>query len=106
MSADDLIDIYKTLRDDPIPTRDVGDGRRLYLYPMMFTHRLAIGNINEEGLWYTDSWCFHERKDALHQLETWNPLDPATPEPSGWHRHPASGRRRPEGDPAREYIAP
>lgn len=27
-------------------------------------------------------------------------------EPEGWMREPASGRRRPEGDPAREYVLP
>jgi hypothetical protein len=27
-----------------------------------------------------------------------------TGEPVGWMRHPQTGRRRPDGDPAREYI--
>ena len=27
-------------------------------------------------------------------------------EPSGWHRHPATGRRRPDGDPTKEYVRP
>lgn len=27
-------------------------------------------------------------------------------EPQGWHRHPASGRRRPDGDPAQEHVNP
>jgi hypothetical protein len=34
----------------------------------------------------------------------WNP--PAEPEPADWMRHPKSGRRRPGGDPAKEYINP
>jgi hypothetical protein len=25
-------------------------------------------------------------------------------EPAGWFREPATGRRRPDGDPAREYV--
>ena len=27
-------------------------------------------------------------------------------EPMGWHRHPSTGRRRPEGDPEMEYVNP
>jgi hypothetical protein len=27
-----------------------------------------------------------------------------TGEPEGWFRHPASGRRRPDCDPAQEYV--
>jgi hypothetical protein len=27
-------------------------------------------------------------------------------EPDGWMRHPDSGRRRPDGDAAREYVEP
>jgi hypothetical protein len=25
-------------------------------------------------------------------------------EPEGWYRHPQSGRRRPDGDPAKEFV--
>jgi hypothetical protein len=27
-------------------------------------------------------------------------------EPEGWYRHIETGRRRPEGDPSKEYINP
>ncbi len=27
-------------------------------------------------------------------------------EPTGWFRHPRTGRRRPDGDPEREYVMP
>jgi hypothetical protein len=30
--------------------------------------------------------------------------DGAEGEPAGWHRNPPTGRRRPEGDAAREYV--
>jgi hypothetical protein len=39
---------------------------------------------------------------AVVAFATWNPLTEA--EPSGWYRHRASGRRRPGGDPAQEYL--
>lgn len=35
---------------------------------------------------------------------SWEPK--AGTEPSGWFRHPPTGRRRPDGDPSKEYINP
>jgi hypothetical protein len=50
---------------------------------------------------YADRWCYATRELAQKALDEWTGQD----EPSGWHRHPATGRRRENGDPAREYIA-
>ena len=33
-------------------------------------------------------------------LAAWN----GSGEPDGWFRNPTDGRRRPDGDPAREYV--
>jgi hypothetical protein len=38
----------------------------------------------------------------VRALNEWNPL--TEKEPKGWFRHPRTGRRRPGGDPAKEYI--
>lgn len=35
-------------------------------------------------------------------MERWD----GTGEPDGWMRHPVSGRRRPGGDPGKEYVNP
>lgn len=68
---------------------------------MIFTTRVCIGPAKMEYL--DDVWCYHRAEDALAAAEAWNGEgDP----PDGWHRHPMSGRRRPNGDPAREYVAP
>ena len=49
-----------------------------------------------------DRWCYKTLPQALAALEKWEPL--CNPDPGhGWHRHPMTGRRRPNGDPAREY---
>lgn len=37
---------------------------------------------------------------AVAALIAWN----GEGEPSGWMRHPETGRRRPGGDPAGEYV--
>jgi hypothetical protein len=54
---------------------------------------------------YDDRWCFDTFGLALHALAEWQARG-FEGEPIGWHRHPDSGRRRPEGDPAKEYVNP
>jgi hypothetical protein len=39
---------------------------------------------------------------AVAAAQLWDPL--AQKEPEGWMRHPQSGRRRPGGNAALEYI--
>lgn len=50
-----------------------------------------------------DRWCYDTIEQARAALEAWNGEHDT--EPQGWHRHPTTGRRRPDGDAAREYIA-
>lgn len=53
-----------------------------------------------------DALKFHAfwlKRVALAALRSWDPV--ADSEPTGWHRHPKTGRRRENGNPAREYIA-
>lgn len=38
----------------------------------------------------------------MRALNDWQPE--TEPEPTGWFRNPTTGRRRTDGDPAREYI--
>jgi hypothetical protein len=80
--------------------RLLDDGRVLAVYPMIFTFRLVVGPAGDMG--YDDCWCFHDQRAALVQLASWD----GTGEPVGWHRHPPSGRRRPDGDPEQEYVNP
>lgn len=86
--------------DGAIAQRSLGDGRELVLYKMIFTYRLCIGG--EDGYGYDDAWCYHNLASALRALKDWDGEgdDP----PYGWHRHIGSGRRRPDGDPAKEYV--
>lgn len=84
-----------------IAKRDLPDGRYLAIVPFIYTFAIVIGT---DVRFYDDRWCFHYLEDALRQFKTWDPM--TTPEPTGWHRHLSSGRRRPEGDAAREYVDP
>jgi hypothetical protein len=47
-----------------------------------------------------DVWCYADLSTAVHAAERWD----GTGEPEQWIKHPASGRRRPGGDPERVSI--
>lgn len=84
---------YRDLR--PLP-----GGRWVGTFNFIFTHAILVGRIGDY-LGYADRWCYSDYGAALLALEDWD----GTGEPKGWHRHPDSGRRRPKGDVAKEYVA-
>jgi hypothetical protein len=52
--------------------------------------------------YYTDTWIYDcEQHDAGWRAALgWD----GEGEPEGWYRHPQSGRRRPDGDPTKEFV--
>lgn len=77
--------------------RELPDGRVLYLEPMLW------GNLSlclAPDRWNLERWCFHDHDAAWRAVLGWNGVG----DPEGWYRHPATGRRRPDGTPASEYI--
>ena len=82
--------------------RVLPDGRECGVVPQLFNCKLFIGPIG--ALTMDDAWEYESPVTALSAFAAW---DPATePEPTGWTRHPATGRRRPDGDATREYVRP
>lgn len=87
---------------DHLYARVLADGRMLHLLPW------RVGGVQVSvGLgdgYYTDTWIFDcEQAEAGWRAALgWD----GQGEPDGWYRHPQSGRRRPDGDPAREYVRP
>lgn len=82
-----------------------GEGWTIMVTQFMFTSGLLIqrGPVSLAN-WYTDRWCYTGPGSAFAAAEAWDP--DTQDEPRGWHRHPASGRRRAlGGDPATEYVA-
>lgn len=67
------------------------------LHRFMYTWAILSG-LNNCG--HEDRWCFHDYEKAKTAYDSWD----GSGEPTGWHRHPDSGRRRDNGDPATEYI--
>lgn len=79
--------------------RELGDGRAVWLVPMTFGNlRLAVGPM--DSCWFDDEWCYHDHDAAWRAALEWN----GSGEPTGWVRHPSSGRRRPDGDAEREWV--
>jgi hypothetical protein len=88
--------------DGTIWRRELDDGRELVVCPMLYTFRLCIGETGAGT--YDDAWCYEKLEYALLAAACW---DGEGDDPGFcWHRHIGSGRRRPGGDPDREYIQP
>lgn len=80
--------------------KDIGDGLYAGVKPLLFHWTLIIGQIGDR-VGIEDNYCYPTHALALAALEAWD----GTGEPTDWHRHPRTGRRRPGGDPAKEYKA-
>ena len=84
-------------RDGYTDLRFFANGRTAVLQRLLFTYAL-LADLNEWG--YEDRWCYGSYAKAKAALDAWD----GEGEPSGWHRHPDTGRRRPDGDATREYV--
>lgn len=78
----------------------LNDGRIGCIAKFMFTCAIVTVTPATAHICYDDRWCYHSHDAATAALEKWD----GTGEPDGWHRHPLTGRRRPNGDPLQEYI--
>jgi hypothetical protein len=74
-----------------------GDVRGIYRF--MFTYAIISG-IDRYG--YSGRWCYEDYATAIKSLNNWHADEK---EPYGWHRHPDSGRRRPNGDATKQFIS-
>lgn len=61
-------------------------------FEFMFTYGIILGNIGDT-FGYLDRWCYETAEGAKTALEQWD----LHGEPSGWHRHPLTGRRKENG---------
>lgn len=84
-----------------IPRRE-GEERTRYvgIMPLMYTHAIIWGYTDTPN-WFEDRWCYSDQGAALLEATRWDPN--SQDEPEGWHRHPASGRRR-DKETGEEYT--
>ena len=74
-------------------------GMEVCVYPRAFNSILTYGRADDDFS-YSTHWCYETPGQAVAAAEEWD----GTGEPEGWFRHADTGRRRPEGDPAKEYV--
>lgn len=100
-------DLTEQLTGTAGPTRILPNGDRLDVLPMIPGNgRLTITLASNPypRLTYDGCWCYASVGQALAAQAEWDGTgDP----PVGWHREPMRPyRRRTNGDPNQEYIAP
>lgn len=76
------------------------DGVIYAVMPYSISNGRLFVDVNECG--YTEFYCFCSPEAARKGLFEWKPE--TEKEPTGWHRHSATGRRRENGDPSKETI--
>jgi tetratricopeptide (TPR) repeat protein len=80
------------------------DARVAVIAPLLFgNYRLLWGPPGR--LWYDPDSGFEydSLASALRSADAWREGG-FVGEPQGWYRHLSTGRRRPDGDPAKEYV--
>ena len=99
-------DWIREQNDPRIELRDLEDGTYLMAKPLLFHWTLIRGVVGDMINEYFDRWCYYTEEQAKQALRDFPDDPPFGYEPEGWHRHPTSGRRRPNGDATREYVDP
>lgn len=92
---------YQEYVEGELRYKETGAGRYAAIIPFLFTTAIIRGML-DNPIGYDDRWCYETKEAAEKAFEAWD----GNGEPDGWHRHPSTGRRRPGGDAAREYMSP
>ncbi len=93
----------RMMADDPtiLSMHDMGDGHCLIVARLLFhwtVRRSEIGNFDS----YIERWCYAAPLLAEASIIEWRSRG-FEGEPLGWHKHPDTGRVRPNGDPSKEH---
>jgi hypothetical protein len=83
--------------NDYLDYTEFPNGDNAAIMKLMFTFAI-LHNISYYS--YDDRWCYQSYEEAKKALINWN----GEGEPDGWHRHPSTGRRRPDGDKTQETV--
>lgn len=98
--ADDYLDWLRSPEGgDCVDAKLLADGRWVGYRRLLFHYTLLIGMVGDR-LGYDDRYCYQH----LEMVRAAFAVFDGRAEPLGWHKHPNTGRRRPDGNPAREYV--
>lgn len=86
-----------------IAAQAIDAGRYAAICPFVFSVAIIVGDFGDD-YGYSDRWCFNSFLLAAAALTEWAGRN-FEGEPIGWHRHPDTGRRRPDGDASKEYVS-
>lgn len=81
--------------------RELPDGQQISVVQMIFSRRICIGG----PYCYDDGWCYPNDLGLLFVVAAAEEWDGEGDPPDGWIKQVSTGRRRPDGDPAREFVA-
>ena len=82
--------------------RFLPDGSVMAVASMLFGNGRLFMGVHQDG--HEDAYCYDSLALASKAMHEFDPVIDA--EPSGWKRHPYTGRRRPGGDASQEYVNP
>jgi hypothetical protein len=112
MSLDELAELGEMLRARKFISADINDryGEVMAAKTIIATHRevhviawsaggAALSLCGYPGT-YDDQFLYEWSGAALKAFAGWDGVS----DPGGWWRHPSTGRRRTNGDPAKEYV--
>lgn len=91
----------EAVRRELVAVRDLDDGRELTIQTIGAAQgRLTVGPRPSHGR-YVDAWDYPSHQLAREAMASWDGHgDP----PDGWTRNLTTGRRRPDGDPTKQYV--
>lgn len=81
------------------------DGRCAFLIPRIWSVDICLGDAPTEEAGISDLYTYPTAALAIAAWEAWRSSS-FEGEPVLWVRHQPSNRRRVEGDPATEFVAP
>lgn len=85
----------KVSETKPLERRILESGDILELWRMLFTWRLTVTEPQNDGMCWSDAWCYDDQRAARTAFFRWN----GEGEPAGWIKHPMSGRWQPSNLP-------
>lgn len=91
------------VKPEDVRFRYLKRNRYMAIIPFLYTTAIIVGD-SRNPTFYEDRWCYETMEAAMKAFDKWDGASGT--EPSGWHRHPNSGRRRPDGIESAQYVNP
>jgi hypothetical protein len=102
MTDQEYLDWLKDSNDYAVLVRK-GNEQWVGIKRLMFHWTMHVGRLHDM-IGHDERFCYQTFDLAATALTDWMVRE-FEDEPENWHRHPNTSRRRPDGDPTREYLA-